>query len=68
MQMSLIDYLLLFALLIAAFYALYAAPSRRAYVRPLIRERKSKQANAERRRPPNLRSLRQDAAFYAFSR
>jgi len=67
--MSIIDYLLVLALLTAAFYGLYAGILRWPYARPHNREtRKSKQANTERPRATNAISMRQDAALHAFSR
>ena len=69
MQMSIIDYLLVFALLTTALYALYAILFRWPYPHPDDRgTRKSTQANAEGRSSPTAKSMRQDAALHAFSR
>lgn len=67
MQMSIIDYLLILALLTAALYTLYAALLRGRHTPPEKRE-KSKPVEVERRHFRNTTSMRQDAALHAFSR
>ena len=69
MQMSIIDYLLVLALLATAFYALYATLLRRPYASPHNRQtRKSTPSDMKRRRSTNAISMRRDATLHAFSR
>lgn len=70
MQLSIIDYLLILALLTAALYTLSAALLRWLHTPVGIPEKRkeSKPVEIERRRFTNTASMRQDAALHAFSR
>ena len=70
MQMIIIDYLLILALLTAALYTLYGALLRWLHtpVGTPEKRKESKPVGVERRRFANTTSTRRDAALHAFSR